>query len=207
MEKETHSFNTNINIPLSPTEGRGGQSGPGPPTPRPRSRSGSRSGGTGRSRSGERGKDELERGAGARGIGGMCAGGGQRRLFEVWGFFLIFPTSILRRCQPAVLDVALAKRAKPPEAMEMQRRVGLGWGSRRRGRVLLRWLPKFPFSQALPPLSLFIYPPASYKPTATPTAGAGGHPGDGRVGGWRRPRGPPDAPAHIPMWGVQFLPS
>lgn len=177
MEKEAHSSDARINISLV-TPARGARSPPCPPlSPLPRSS---------RSRSGAKmGKNPWEKGAGKRGrrflCHQVCAGGRQRRRFGVWGclvgfcfFFSLSPS--FPRCRAAVSDGSFARR-NPPEAMEMQKSLGLGWGSRGRGcpGCLNSTHPPLSPSQPFPSLfllslSLFLYPRARDEPTGTPVA-------------------------------------
>jgi len=95
--------------------------------------------------------------------------------------------------------------------MEMQRSFGLGWGSRRRGRVLLHWLPKFPLAQThtphLPFPSLFILKQV-INPGPPRRLGLGDSPGDGRAGGWGVAGGSPGRTRARPGIGcaASFLP-
>jgi len=101
---------------------------------------------------------------------------------SVWSsFFFFFAPSVLPRCRAAGLDVSFAKGASPLRPWKCKE--ALDWGGGVGGEAGCcyigcrnshshRHTPHTP----TPPLSLFIYPQASYKPRATPTAGVGGQP-------------------------------
>lgn len=186
MEKEAHSFNTNINIPLSPGEGQSPQLV-----------------GCGSGRGGTRGRSWSER------TSAVCGGTEAVMLFpSLYVFFFPppppHPTPIpsssrpFPRCRPAVLDVYLAKRAKTPSG-DGNAKVRGGDGGVGPGAV--------PRAAAFPPCTslshFYLSSKRDIKPAAAPWPELGVRGGGGREDAGVLRGGTRDSPVHITGVGVQ----